>query len=55
MVTWAEAKESGEVIDKLNGAERISPRRGNTGGKKHTSIRIWSARSILKHRRTLSG
>lgn len=34
MVTWAEAKESGRVVDKLNGAKRIAPQRGNTGGKK---------------------
>ena len=34
MVTWAEAKESGRVVDKLNDAKRIAPRRGNTGGKK---------------------
>lgn len=54
MVTWAEARESGRVIDKLNAAGRVNPRRGNTGGKKHTSTRIWCALSILKHRRTLS-
>lgn len=55
MVTWAEAKESGRVVDKLNGAKRVTPRRGNTGGKKRASIRIWCAPLILKHRRTLSG